>query len=71
VSEAEYRRVMQETGGEWHPDVCTGNRSKYEDRRTAIQAGWRVADCCNADAFRFDNLDYSFYISEARKLIIT
>lgn len=71
VSEAEYRRVMQETGGEWHPDVCTGNRSKYEDRRTAIQAGWRVADCCNADAFRFDNVNYEFYIAESRKLIIT
>lgn len=71
VSQAQYDAVMQQTGGEWHPDVCTGNRSKYENRRTAIQAGWNVADCCNADAFRFDNLNYEFYIAESRKLIIT
>lgn len=70
VSEAEYRRVMEQTGGEWHPDVCTGNRSKYEERRTAIQAGWHVAECNDAASFRFDNLDYSFYIAEAKKLII-
>jgi hypothetical protein len=71
VSQSDYERVMRETGGEWSEAVCTGNRSKYEERRTAIQAGWRVAECNVASTFRFDNLDYSYYVSEARKLIIT
>lgn len=71
VTQAEYERVMRETGGEWSEAVCTGNRSRYEERRTAIQAGWRVAECNVASTFRFDNVDYSYYVSEAKKLIIT
>lgn len=71
VTQAQYDAVMRTNGSEWHPDVCTGNRSKYEERRTAIQAGWRIAQCNDAADFRFDNLDYSFYIAEAKKLIIT
>lgn len=71
VTQAQYEAVMRTNGGEWHPDVCTGNRSKYEERRTAIQAGWRVAECNDASMFRFDNVDYAFYIAETKKLIIT
>lgn len=71
VHAAEYERVMCETGGQWDERVCTGNRSKYEERRTAIQAGWRVSECNVASAFRFANVDYSYYIAEAKKLIIS
>lgn len=70
ITKAEYDRVMQETGGAWDERVCTKNRSKYEERRTAIQAGWNVTECNKASDFRFDNLNYDFYVSEARKLII-
>lgn len=71
VSLAEYDRVMAETQGAWDERVCTKARTLYEDRKTAFQAGWRVAECNDAAAFRFDNLDYTYYIAEARKLIIT
>lgn len=70
VTQAEYQRVMQANGGQWDETVCTSNRSKYEDRRISFQAGWNVAECNNADAFRFDNLNYEFYLAEAKKLII-
>lgn len=70
VTKAEYERVMTETSGQWDARVCTQNKSKYEDRRIAFQAGWKVADCTVASDFRFDNLNYDWYIAEAHKLII-
>jgi len=70
VSEAEYNRVMTETGGAWDERVCTKNQSRYENRETAVQAGWLVADCCDASAFRFDNVNFDWYVQEAKKLII-
>ncbi len=71
VTKAEYERVMTETGGAWDERVCTKNKSVYQERRTTIQSGWRVTECNDASTFRWDNLDYSYYITEARKLIIT
>ncbi len=70
VSEADYLRVMNANGWQWDASVCTKNKSKYEDRITAFEAGWNVAECNNADAFRFDNINYKYYVDEARKLII-
>lgn len=70
VSKLDYDRVMAETGGEWDGRVCTASKSKYTDRVTAIRAGWKIAECNDARNFRFDRLDYSYYVQEARKLII-
>lgn len=70
VTKAEYDRVMAETGGAWDERVCTKNRSTYEERRTTIQSGWLVADCCDARAFDWSNVNYDYYIAEARKLVI-
>lgn len=70
VTMQQYVSVMNETRGEWDERVCTKNRSKYEDRRTAIQAGWKVAECNDVRNFQFDNLNYDWYVQEAKKLII-
>lgn len=70
VTEAEYQRVMSETGGAWDARVCTGNKSKYEQRETAIEAGYKIADCCIASDFRFDNINYAWYTEQARRLVI-
>lgn len=70
ITKSEYDRVMQETGGAHDERVCTKNKSKYEERRMAIEAGWKVAECNDARDFRFDNLDYAYYVNEAKKLII-
>lgn len=70
VSEAQYARRMAETGGAWCESVCTKNQSRYEERRTNIQAGWLIAECNDASHFRFDNVNHDFYVQEARKLII-
>jgi hypothetical protein len=50
--------------------IHTKNKSVYETRETAVQSGWLVADCSDIRNFSFDNLNYDFYIAEARKLVI-
>lgn len=70
ISDAEYNARMIETNGEWCETVCTKNKSKYEMRELSICAGWKVAECNLATDFRFDNLNYDWYINEARKLLI-
>lgn len=70
VTKAEYERVMAETGGQWDERVCTKNRSKYTERRTTIQSGWKVRECNDAATFDHRDIDYAYYVAEARKLII-
>jgi hypothetical protein len=71
ITKQEYDRVMIETGGQWDERVCTKSRSVYADTQTSIEAGWLVEDCCDAENFRFDNINYSYYVQEANKLIIS
>lgn len=54
----------------WNAAIHTGNRSKYDDRKTNIESGWLVAQCNDANTFNWGNLNYDFYISEAEKLVI-
>ena len=70
VTKAEYERVMAETGGEWDERVCTKNKSKYEQRETMIQAGWKLAECNDASSFDFARVDYAYYVNEAVKLVV-
>lgn len=42
--------------------------NKEEERRIGIETGWAVKTCNNADSFEWD-VDYSYYIEEARKLV--
>lgn len=70
VSKAEYDRVMAETGGEWDERVCTKAKTKYDNVTTAIQAGWLIAECNDARSFSFANVNYDWYVAEAKKLII-
>lgn len=56
--------------GTWDERIHTKNKGKYEIVRTAIEAGWKVAECNDASTFRFDNVDYNWYVIEAKKLII-
>jgi len=70
VPDHEYKRVMNETGGQWDERVCTKNKSKYEARETAINAGYKVTVCNDSRQFRFDNVNYNFYINESKKLLV-
>ncbi len=70
VADYEYHRVMTETGGQWDARVCTKNRSTYEQRETAIQAGFAVKICNDVEDFDFSQVNYDWYVQEAKKLII-
>lgn len=71
LTDHEYHSVLSTLSeGQWDARIHTGNRSRYETRRTAVQAGHSVAICNNADEFDWSNLNRDWYINEARKLII-
>lgn len=55
---------------DWDQRIHTKNKSRYEMRETGIEAGYNVALCNDVNDFRFDNIDMSYYINEAKKLII-
>lgn len=70
VSEAEYQRVMAETGGEWDERVCSKNKSRYEVREQSVAAGFLTTVCNLVEDFDWNNVNYDYYIEEARKLLI-
>lgn len=70
ISEADYDRVMIETNGQWDERVCTKNKSVYERRLQKFQAGYMTTICNNANDFDFRNVNYEWYVNEARKLIL-
>ena len=43
--------------------------SKTDFRRIGIDVEWNVAVCNNIDDFKWD-VDYNYYIEEAKKLVI-
>ena len=49
--------------------IHTKNKSKHEQRETSFCAGWLVTDCSDVNNFDWSNINYDYYIAEARKLI--
>lgn len=70
VTDYEYKKVMEANNWEWSEEVCTKNKSVYETRKTAIQAGNLVTICNNVEDFDFNNIDYDWYVQQAKKLVI-
>lgn len=73
------RGVSDETYIAWHaangnvhnPAIHTKNRSTYEPERVSnVNVGMMVCECNDAASFDFTNLNYDWYINEARKLVI-
>lgn len=71
ITDIEYRTILATLKpGQHDPRIHTKNMSKYDYRITMFEAGFKVTECNNADDFRFDNINYDYYVNEARKLII-
>lgn len=70
VTQYEYDQVMMAGGGQWDELVCTKNKSKYSTRKTNLQSGYVVSLCNDVQDFDFNNVNYEWYINEARKLVI-
>lgn len=70
VSEKEYLQVMEANDWQWDERVCTKNKSKYEITRTSQLAGYKATVTNDVSHFRFDNINYAWYVNEAQKLVV-
>ena len=70
VSQTEYDNIMLQTGGQWDERVCTKNKSRYASVSTGVQTGYLVTECNDASDFDWSNINYDWYVTEARKLLI-
>lgn len=70
VSDMVYTEWHKTQGNVWNPELHTKNKSVYEpSRHQALNAGMMVQECNHIQSFTFANLDYGWYIAEARKLV--
>jgi hypothetical protein len=70
TNETDYLLHHEINGNHWRKEIHTQNKSVYGETVTSIQAGLLVAQCNHIRDFRFDNLNYDWYINEAKKLVI-
>lgn len=67
-----FNSVMKEIGKDvWDARIHTANKKKYEaEKVTSVQAGWLVKQCNRAEKFDWSDVDWRYYIEEAKKLIV-
>jgi hypothetical protein len=68
ISDGEWARRPEPD--QWDPEFHTKNKSKYETREMAIEAGHLVAQCNVAADFDFGRVNYEWYCEKAKKLVI-
>lgn len=69
VSDETYFNWHRQHGNVHNPEIHTKNQGTYQDRRDSIEKGWKVEICNDLRFARWDNIDFSYYIAEARKLV--
>jgi len=71
LSEYEYQAIARTLPpGTWDERIHTKNKSRYENRTLAYEAGYMVCECNDAADFRFENVNYDWYIEQVKKLTI-
>lgn len=71
ITDEYFNSVMKEIGkGVWDERIHTKNKSKYDIVETSVQSGWKVKECNKASDFDWNDVDWRFYIEEAKKIII-
>src|SRR6185437_6743287 len=71
ISDWDYHSVLQTLPPSTHdPRIHTANKSRYEQRETSLQSGYLVADCCDIRSFDFSNVNYDWYVTETKKLLV-
>ncbi|MGL5728359.1 MAG: hypothetical protein ACRCYD_10980, partial [Plesiomonas sp.] len=63
------QREYDSNGIPWDARIHTGNKSKHDTREMSVNAGWRVTECADAADFNWSELNYDWYIEQARKLV--
>jgi len=71
LKDSYFDNIMKEIGKNvWDARVHTKNKSTYEIRTTNIENGWKVKECNVAKNFDWNDVDWNYYIEEAKKNII-
>lgn len=71
IPDTTFEAVMKEIGKDvWDSRIHTKNKSKYTMTETSIEEGWLVKECNLASKFDWTDVDWRYYIEEAKKLII-
>ena len=71
ISDKYFNEVLSQIGPNvWDDRIHTKNKSKYETVETSIQAGRLVKQCNIVTDFNWQNIDWEYYIDEAKKIII-
>lgn len=71
VSDDAYNVWQSAWGNVHNPEIHTKNKSTYDPERvTNVNVGMLVQECNHVDRFDWLNLNYDWYIAEARKLVI-
>lgn len=82
VSDETYEQYVTEMSGKSHggveidsngvphnPEIHTKNGSKYKESVTRMEAGYQCIECADVEDFDWSNVNYTYYINEAMKLI--
>jgi len=66
-----FKTILEEVGRDkWDERIHTKNKSKYAIVETSVQSGWKVKECNLASKFDWRDVDWKYYIEEAKKIII-
>lgn len=66
-----FNQIFKEIGpGVWDKRIHTKNKSIYETRISSVQSGWLLKECNVAAKFDWNDVDWNYYIEEAKKIII-
>lgn len=69
LTDSYYEQILKEVGDEWDERIHTKNKSKHKERRSGIQPGWTVQVCNDISECSFSDINYEYYIQEAKKLV--
>lgn len=71
VSDEAYEAWQSTHGNIHNPAIHTKNRSTYKPERVSnLNAGMMVRECNDVRSFDWSNVNFEWYISESRKLVI-
>lgn len=71
ITDEYFKKILKTLPEGAHDErIHTKNKSVYETRVSSIESGWHVKNCNDASEFDWNDLNYSYYIEEAKKLLI-
>ncbi len=71
LSDREYWEIAETVpAGTWDERIHTKNKSRYEIREMAIEAGHLVTECNHIRQFDFGSVNFDWYADKARKLVV-